>query len=169
MGAHYKQAVWYREPMVWLVIMIPMSAVIMGAVMLTLAVFSFDGLVTDDYYKQGLQINRSMERDALAASYDLAGSVVLGAAGEPLEVSLSGNARFRAPEILHLRLFHATRSGLDRHLVLRRTSAARYVASGPHLEPGPWYLQLDADGWRLKARLSASDAPQRVDLRSRDR
>jgi uncharacterized protein len=169
MSLHSKQSVWYREPMVWLVIMIPMSAVVMGAVMLTLAISSYDGLVTDDYYKQGLQINRSMERDDRAASFDLVGSVELGAPGEPLEVSLSGNARFHAPEILHLRLFHATRSGLDRHLVLRRTASSRYAASGPRLEPGPWYLQLDADGWRLKARFSASDAPQRVELRSKDR
>ena len=169
MSLHHKHSVWYREPLVWLVIMIPMSAVIMGAIMLTLAISSNDGLVTDDYYKKGLQINRSMERDELAASYDLVGSVALGAPGEPLEVTLSGNARFQAPEILQMGLFHATRSGLDRHLVLRRTAASHYTASGPRLEPGPRYLELDADGWRLRARMSASDAPQRVELRARER
>lgn len=147
--------------MVWLIIMIPLSAVVMGAVMLTLAVSTYDGLVTDDYYKKGLHINRSMERDELAVSYDLGADVVLG---ETVEVSLSGNAQFQAPEIVNLRLFHATRSGLDRHLRLRRIAPGRYVASGPRLEPGNWYLQLDADRWRLSARLSASDAPQRVNL-----
>ena len=152
--------------MVWLVIMIPLSAVIMGAAMLVLAVSTYDGLVTDDYYKKGLQINRSMQRDELAASFDLTGDVAMGAPGEPVEVVLAGNSRFHAPEIVNLRLFHATRSGLDRHLVLRRVDSGRYVASGPHLEPGSWYLQLDADDWRLVSRLTATDAPQRVSLDS---
>lgn len=129
--------------------------------MLTLAVSTHDGLVTDDYYKKGLQINRSMERDELAASYELAGDIVFA---EGLEVSLSGNAQFEAPEIVHLRFFHATRAGLDRHLRLRRVAAGRYLASRPHLEPGSWNLQLEADGWRLNARLRASGSPQRVSL-----
>lgn len=164
MKSHLKSPVWYREPMVWLVIMIPFSAVVMGAVMLTLAVTTYDGLVTDDYYKKGLQINRSMERDALAASYDLAGEVLLGAPGEAVEVTLAGNPRFRAPEIVHLRLFHATRAGLDRHLIMRRVASGRYVASGLQLQAGDWHAQLDADGWRLKARLTASHLSQRVSL-----
>ena len=162
--SHRKASIWYREPMVWMVIMIPFSAVIMGGVLLTLAVLSDDGLVTDDYYRKGLQINRPLERDALAASYEIAGEIVLGAPGAAVEVSLAGNARFQAPEIVHLRFFHATRSGLDRDLRLRRVTAGRYIASGPRLEPGAWQVQLDADGWRLNARLSSSDVPQRVTL-----
>ena len=164
--SHRKASIWYREPMVWLIIMIPFSAVLMGVVLLTLAVSSDDGLVTDDYYRKGLQINRTLERDALAASYEIAGEIVLGAPGAAVEVSLAGNAQFQAPEIVHLRLFHATRSGLDRHLILRRVTAGRYVASGPRLEPGAWHVQVDAGGWRLKARLSSSDLPQRVTLGS---
>ena len=97
MKSHQKPSTWYREPLVWLVIMIPFAAVVMGAVMLTLAVSTFDGLVTDDYYQKGLQINRSLERDALAASYELTGEVALGAPGQAVEVSLVGNAQFRAP------------------------------------------------------------------------
>jgi hypothetical protein len=167
MNSRSKSSVWYREPMVWMIIMIPFSAVIMGGVMLTLAVSSDDGLVTDDYYKKGLRINRTLERDALAASYEIVGEILLGAPGESVEVSLMGNAQFQAPEIVHLRLFHTTRSGLDRDLRLRRVATGRYVASGPHLlEPGAWQVQLDADGWRLNGRLSSSDMPQRVTLGS---
>jgi hypothetical protein len=154
--------------MVWLVIVIPLSAVVMGAVMLALAISTYDGLVSDDYYKQGLQINRSMERDELAKQYGLGGSVVMGAPGEAVEVYLSGNVRFHSPEIVQLRLFHATRPGLDRHLALRRVPSGQYTASGLDLEPGDWYLQLDADGWRLKTRFSASKASQRLALGNAD-
>ena len=78
--------------------------------------------------------------------------------------AVARNSGFQAPEIVHLRWFHATRPGLDRHLVMRRAVSGRYVASGSRLEPGAWYAQLDADGWRPKARLIASDGPQRVRL-----
>jgi len=164
MKARRSGSAWHREPMVWLIIMIPLSAVVMGAIMLTLAVSTYDGLVSDDYYKQGLQINRSMERDELARSYALGADVLLGAAGETIEVSLSGNPRFQSPELVQLRLFHATRPGLDRSLALRRVAPGRYLASAVRLEPGHWYLQLDADGWRLKTRFLASQGSQRLTL-----
>ena len=47
MKSSHGPSVWYREPMVWLVLMIPASAVVMGAVMLSLAVSTYDGLVVD--------------------------------------------------------------------------------------------------------------------------
>ena len=63
---------WYQEPLVWMLIAIPGSAVVMGAVMLTLATSTYDGLVADDYYKRGLQINRSIAREKHAASHGIA-------------------------------------------------------------------------------------------------
>ena len=44
---------WKREPLVWMLIAIPFSAVVMGVVMITLAIQSSSGLVVDDYYKKG--------------------------------------------------------------------------------------------------------------------
>jgi len=48
---------WKREPLVWMLIAIPLSAVIMGVVMITLAIQSFSGLVVDDYYKKNWPTN----------------------------------------------------------------------------------------------------------------
>ena len=42
LGARHKASIWYREPMVWLVILIPFSAVIMGAILLTLSIMTYD-------------------------------------------------------------------------------------------------------------------------------
>jgi hypothetical protein len=136
----------------------------MGAVMLTLAVTTYDGLVADDYYEKGLQINRSMERDAMAERQGLAAVVLLGSGGGAVEVRLDGNPRFEAPEIVNLRLFHATRPGLDLHLALRRIASGRYLASRPDLAPGRWYMQLDADGWRLTGELEGTEDAQRLRL-----
>ena len=63
---------WKREPLVWMLIAIPLSAVIMGVVMITLAIQSYSGLVVDDYYKKGKQINRVLARDKFAYELGLA-------------------------------------------------------------------------------------------------
>ena len=48
---------WYAEPWVWLLIALPMTAVIGGMITIYLAVTTSDGLVVDDYYKRGKAIN----------------------------------------------------------------------------------------------------------------
>ena len=63
---------WKQEPLVWLLIGIPLSAVIMGMILLTLAIQSYSGLVVDDYYKKGKQINRVIARDKFAYELGLA-------------------------------------------------------------------------------------------------
>ena len=50
---------WYREFYVWLVIFFPVLAIVAGFYTLKLAIESDDGLVEDDYYKQGIEINRT--------------------------------------------------------------------------------------------------------------
>lgn len=164
MTSRHDSSSWYREPMVWLVVAIPACAVIMGAIMVTLAVSTYDGLVTDDYYRKGLQINRSMERDSVAERHGLSSLVRVGPQGGVIEVDLKGNRGFEAPEAVNLRLFHATRPGLDLEIVLRRVAAGRYLSSRPDLASGRWYLQLDADDWRLRGELDGRDDAQQIVL-----
>jgi len=80
---------WYREPIMWLVIAFPLTAVIVGFVSLALAIRSDDGMVEDDYYKQGMTINRMLDRDKAAAAGDLTGTVELDAARHELLVRLT--------------------------------------------------------------------------------
>lgn len=157
---------WYRQPLVWMVIAIPLASVIMGIVLLVLAISTYDGLVTDDYYKKGLQINRSMERDAAAERHGLSSEVLVGASGGVIEVRLEGEGAFAAPEAVELSLFHATRPGLDRHLVLRRESGGHYLTRRPELALGRWYLQLNADDWRLRGEFEGGEVARRLLLDS---
>ena len=140
---------WYRQPYVWMLILIPFSSVVMGAVAVTLALTSDDGVVVDDYYKRGLEINRVLERDRAALRYSLAGTLKLKPARDRVEFTLSAGESFKGPEVLHLGLFHATRRGFDRQLSLRRSSLNNYAGTLPQLVAGDWHLQLEADDWRL--------------------
>ena len=57
---------WYREPWPWLLMSGPAIVVVAGIITTVLAVRTHDGLVVDDYYKQGLAVNKDLSRDLAA-------------------------------------------------------------------------------------------------------
>lgn len=157
---------WYREPFVWMVILIPATAVVMGAVMITLAVSSQDGLVVDDYYRRGLEINKVIERDEAAAAYRLEADLVLDASTGVVRATLVGSDAFVRPSMLRLALMHPTRSGLDQELFLKRLDIGTYQDDLRGLPPGHWHVQIEADDWRLTGRIRVPNE-QRVLLLNR--
>src|SRR4051812_56834 len=101
---------WYREPWPWLLMSGPALVVVAGMYTTVLAVRSSDGLVSDDYYAEGLTINKSLQRDARAAAQGLSASVQFGEMA--VRVNLKGtSAGDAAVPGLQLRLLHPTRSG----------------------------------------------------------
>ena len=144
---------WYREPIMWLVIAFPLTAVIVGFVSLALAIRSDDGMVEDDYYKQGMTINRVLARDKAAAAQDLTGTEELDAARHELQVRLTARQTMTLPDNIQIKLMHATRAGFDRSLVLPRQPDGTYRAPLPEFVPGHWDVQLTAQDWRLTGSL----------------
>lgn len=65
------QKPWYRHPMVWLVLAIPMSSVIAGIYFFILATSSANDVVVDNYYKDGLAINQSFAQDNQAKALQI--------------------------------------------------------------------------------------------------
>jgi uncharacterized protein len=145
--------VWYREPLVWLIIAFPLTAVIAGFFTLYLAIISRDGLVVDDYYQKGKEINKSLARDSAAAQHGLRASVSLDAAKQEVVVQLSAARDQHLPDRLDLRWLHATRAGFDRTQLLIRSPDGRYRSVFPELAPGHWYVQIEAQDWRLQGSL----------------
>ena len=145
---------WYREPWVWLLIALPMSAVIGGIITIVIAVSTSDGLVVDDYYRRGKAINRDLARDRMAAQYRLEAHFDFGADGRRVGLSLRA-PDYRPPETLMLAVLHPTRKGLDQRVLLVRTQPGRYTGRLDLLAPGNWYVQLEADDWRLSGKLQA--------------
>lgn len=138
---------WYREPWVWFMIAIPSTAIGVGSLMLYLALISDDGLVVDDYYKQGLAINRTLERDQMASQYQLSGLLRM----TPHHLQLQLNSPQRAlPATLTLKLLHATRTGFDQVFTLALSPDGTYQQALPmELAAGDWHLQIEAEDWRL--------------------
>jgi len=140
---------WMREPWPWIVMAPPAVAVVAGLTTVWIAVSGADPLVVEDYYKQGLAINRVIDREERAHALGIEARVEI--AGAKLRVRLSG----AQPEALFVRLVHHTRAGLDQRLRLPREGGA-YAADITPLAPGRWHVYLeDPQGvWRVVREVS---------------
>jgi len=140
---------WYHEPIMWLVVGLPLSAVIAGIITLVIAARSFDGLVADDYYKQGLEINRRLERDRAAAALDLDVSFALSHDARLGRLHVTGNETFDPPSKVDVRFAHSTLAGLDRDLTVKAIAPGLYEFAAPPLPAGRWTITVSTETWRI--------------------
>lgn len=143
---------WKREPMVWMLIAIPLSAVIMGVVMITLAIQSYSGLVVDDYYKKGKQINRVLARDRFAHELGLSAGFKLQAGGK-VEIRFDPEVKYIPGDSIELNLVHATMPGLDQKLQLNKVDTDLLRGNLNLPGDGRWNLYLQTADWRLTGSL----------------
>jgi uncharacterized protein len=152
---------WYREPWPWLLMAGPFIVIIAGFVTAWLAFTTSDGLVTDDYYKEGLAVAETLARSERAESLNIAAGVSLSR--ERMRVRLSGNAQFIPPAELKVMLSHPTRAGLDLILKLKREGDAYW---GEMLLPasGHWLVIIEdgAKDWRLMGSMMLPAANETV-------
>lgn len=140
---------WYREPWPWLLMIAPGAALIGGIITAVIAFSTTDGLVADDYYKQGLMINRAIEKSSNAARLGL--SARMNMSQSRVRVRLP--AGIGAVEHLRLTLAHPTRAGRDQSIAMIRIAEGVYEGVLGPLESARWRLQLEDDTgrWRLSA------------------
>lgn len=144
---------WYRDYWPWFLISLPASAVVAGLITLWLAIQSDDGVVVDDYYKQGLAINRTLARDETAARLQLMADMRL--ADGNVTLTLSGQLT-SYPEQISLRIAHPTRAGMDQTALLSHISNGRYTGRAQLPAAGRWALVLEDPGkiWRLNGQIT---------------
>lgn len=140
---------WYKEPMVWLVIAIPAVAVVLNITQGIYASATFDGVVVDDYYKEGKAINRTLARDDNAR---LAGIVAdldfdYGNGQVSAKISAKGDV---AEKYITLNLIHTTLKNNDQSIMLEKKDG-RYIGTVKPLAPGRYEMHLEGGSWRLVA------------------
>lgn len=142
---------WYREPWPWILMSGPAVVVAAGLVTAWLAVTSADGLVDDDYYKQGLAVNQQKHRNQQADALGLQAEAVRGGDGAQLRVFLHSKAGVQLAETLTLRITHPTRPGFDQKLTLAAEAPGLYVGRLAAPLAGRWHVALEDTGglWRL--------------------
>lgn len=124
MTAHANCVPWYREPWPWLVMAGPAIVVVAGIATAVIAWRTSDGLVADDYYKQGLAINRVLEREGRARELGVQATVQFSESRERVRVILRMPGE--APAALRLVLAHPTRAGEDQTIRLRASAPGVY-------------------------------------------
>ena len=136
---------WYREPWPWLLMTGPATVLVAGAATTWIAFASADGLVAEDYYKQGLAINKRLAREEAAKRAGVSAQVEF----EPgtIRVLLKGET----PDALFVHLAHATRAGHDLRLRLPQTASGIYEAELPALAAGRWRVVIEHPRatWRI--------------------
>lgn len=151
---------WYREPWPWILMAGPAAVVVAGAVTTALAVKSFDGLVADDYYKQGLAINRVIAREVAARRLGVAAQASFTEERDRVRVSLGAGDR---PAALRLVLVHATLRAEDQSVTLAPVAPGLYEGALRPPRMGTLHARLeDAEGrWRLAAPWDTREATLR--------
>ncbi|HET7774074.1 MAG TPA: FixH family protein, partial [Burkholderiaceae bacterium] len=158
-----------REPYVWMVVGIPVLAICLGVLMLTLARNGADSLVDDNYYKRGVEINKVTAARQRAAQLRMGLFVTQQPGG--VCAHLQGDSVPGAGLPLNLRLAHVARRELDVVLTFTSDSAGRcaggatdrglqsrtYWAQGAVLPRGQWSASLAAQDWQLARRLGPVD------------
>ena len=149
---------WHKHPLVWMMFAIPFSAVIMGVVMIWLAIDTDDGLVADDYYKQGLEINRVIERDKKAAELGLSAIIEFDNSTRIIRIQFDKGSLESFPKSLPLQLQHATRENSDITVLLDHGMGNKYIGHvNQSISEGIWYFKITGNdgtdvGWKLNAR-----------------
>ncbi|MCX7945433.1 MAG: FixH family protein [Hydrogenophilus sp.] len=140
---------WYRQRWPWLLMMPPLAAVVGGMATLVVAVRSWDGLVVDDYYREGLAIQQQIERTERAATLGLVARVRL--ADERVVIGFEPSSlRIDLPPVVVVRFIHPTMTGYDRQLYLVR-DGDRYWAPLVLPMAGRWRVEIEDEHrqWRL--------------------
>ncbi len=141
---------WYREPYFWMVVGIPAAAIVWSAFLLSVALNHQISMVSDDYYDEGMGINRELSRDIEAARLGMSAELHFRE-DNTLEIQLSSDEDRDWSE-LKVELLHPTLGDRDQELTAQSAGDNRYRVQVEQLIHGRWYLDVrDADNqWRLK-------------------
>ena len=152
---------WYKQFWPWFMLLPLASAVVMGITFVIVAFVYEDSLVSDHYYREGLAINSSLDRERIASALNLQADLSINHASDEVHVALRGDAT-TWPWQLKLELLHPIDKNQDRALLLvaapMATSTAAEHYSGQWDMPitaGQWYVQLsdvEQGDWLIKMR-----------------
>jgi uncharacterized protein len=149
------------NPVLWIVIALPLLAVAASLASLALAMSRGDPELPKDYHWEGAALDRDQERLALAARQQISATIGFDVASGLCTVTVRG----AAPAALRLSLTHPVDPRLDRSFELARAqqspAGAGYAAPCAPLPAAHWWLELsdDQQRWLLRSRAQGTLEP----------
>lgn len=154
---------WYKQRWPWFLIAGPATVVVAGVITVWLAVISNDGLVSDDYYKQGLAVNQTMHRDQQAGVLGL--SADLMRSGNQLRLMIASGQSVVLPQDISVKFSHPTRAGNDQLVKMTGEGQGFYAGKLDESIVGRWFVTIEdpAAQWRLSGEwIAESEEPLRL-------
>lgn len=134
-------APWYRHRWPWLLMAGPLVVVVASFITLWLAIRTDDGLVTENYYRQGLAINQTLKLSERAREMGLEAGLTMEL--DQIIVRLAAADRgFEPPAALRVTISHPTRAGLDQVQTLTR-QGDHYAGQFRLPAEGHWTVRLE--------------------------
>lgn len=143
-----------REPMLWLVMLLPAAVVVAGIATLVIAIRSGGNDAVPDAVRRTAQVQTAeLGPDDVARRRGLV--AVLQVRGDGVRV-LPVQGDFDRTRPLQLTLAHPVQAAQDRHLVLQPDADGWHAAGAPDAtHDWPLLLQADDGAWRVHGRLPA--------------
>lgn len=151
---------WYKQFWPWLLISIPAATAVAGITTIWIASSEPVALVRDDYYKEGLGVNRNLAREREARQRNLATELLFDFDAGWINARVDGD--FEGEEI-RVAFIHPLQMNRDQLAVLRRQGDGSYQGQLP-VDADRWYLQIEGEDqgedWRLSGEIDLREQAQ---------
>lgn len=155
---HTSSKPWYKEPWPWLLMAGPAIVVVAGLTTYYIANTHGDTLVSDDYYKEGKNIELQLGRDQEAVNRHIRAQILVSPGSDQAKVFISG--KFNPQETIKLLWLHPTQKQWDQAVTLKRDEGVpmsgdkvTYSAAFKPLHPSNhWYVRVEDEKqqWRVQ-------------------
>lgn len=149
---------WFKQFWPWMLIALPGVVVIACGFTIYLAFNADDSVVSDNYYKDGLAINKRLEQDERAEALGLGAEVKFDL--EVGDVLLETTGLVKDPEQLQLQIIHPTNGKRDITIVMHKLQGNRYRGDLDSSLSFRQYLRLSPVGdintveWRVNGEIN---------------
>lgn len=150
----FDEGPWYKQFWLWFML-VPLGILVMASFyLLYKAVTTHDGVVVDNFYRDGKGYAVRYEEDAFARAMKLRGN--LSWQDQTLRVSLGGDLT-PLPETMELLIIFPTNDDFDVTVIVEHRGLGEYVGQLPVDVEGKRHLQLHPLNVEQEWRLHASD------------
>ncbi len=148
----------YKQLWPWLVFSIPLLTIVAGVITYFIAADQPHNLVKDDYFKEGLAVNRSLDKIKNASELGLKATLTQDIENQLLKLALDSLQPVEAQVVVTLS--HPTQSKLDRVIKMESVSKNEFLGQLPELPAAYWYVSItdDQGEWEIKSRWHVSDS-----------
>ena len=149
---------WYKEPWMLLVLGGPVIVVIAAIATFFIAWHGADKVVHKDDYKQALNIDKNIHRDARASEYNMRALAKIDVNAGKLQLQLEGNTKIPSALIFSTYASLSTSSEeIAKKIILSQVKPGQYegvitdLIDAGFLTSKLWHIKIEADDWRLTA------------------